>query len=103
MQINDTISIITASGFGGGNTMISAGVHAEIIEVSEKAVKLQGATRSGKIVSAWLPKKALKAISTATIGNSQHSTCELARWFSPSGWTATFLDICEDCSVLAPT
>lgn len=68
-------------------------VNGRIGTVSEKAVEVVTYTPANdKRVSFWLPLKALKQY------ESKHDVtgavwCELQKWFKPSGWTKTALEI----------
>lgn len=95
MQLGDTLSIILAAGLNHKG-LAHASVCGEIVEVREKAVKLQAETEKGKAVSAWFPKKALRAIGEASAmagSNHQHYTVGLAKWFKGDDWTSRFMQI----------
>jgi hypothetical protein len=103
MQLGDTLSIILASGLNHKG-LAHASVCGEIVEVREKAVKLQAETEKGKAVSAWFPKKALRRIGEAREmagSNHQHHTTELARWFKADDWTNRFIQITTQTHWLA--
>lgn len=72
MSIGQLISI-KIGGARGYSFVAVRMFHANIIEMTEKAVKLQG--DNGK--SLWIPKKALIEIK----GTESH---QLAKWFKPS-------------------
>jgi hypothetical protein len=102
MQMNDSVSIVLASGRNVvANTMLVAAVRGEIIEATDKAIKVEATTRNGKPVSAWFPRKALRQIGDSAPlagSNSHHFTTQIQHWFRPSGWTARFIDIATECS-----
>jgi hypothetical protein len=96
MQITDTISIVAASGRNVvSNTMLIASSQAEIVSVTEKAVKVQAETLNGKTVEAWFPKKAFRVIQSSALSgtNASHHTTTLAPWFRASGWSEKFLEL----------
>ena len=100
MQIGDTLAINLATAYHAvAGRIISRGCMAEVVEVTEKAVKVEAATDSGKTVSACFPKKALVAQKTSMSdgtfihGNHAMHSVKLAPWFKADGWTGTFLNI----------
>jgi hypothetical protein len=104
MQINDTIAINLATAYNAvSGNIISRGCMAEVVEVTEKAVKLQAATHNGKTMTAWFPKKALVLTKTSVSdgvfqhGNSQMYCVSLAKWFRAEGYTANFLNYAGAC------
>ena len=104
MKIGDLISIKNASAWNSNaNHLLSAACHCNVVEVTEKAVKVVGLTENEKQVSAWFPKKAL--VSWAEKGNldghDMHFV-KLAPWFKPNEWTNKFLGMTNRIFVLAP-
>ena len=103
MQLNDSVSIVLATGRNVvSNHMLLAAVRGEIIEATDKAIKVEATTRNGKPVSAWFPRKALRQLGDGAPlagSNSLHFTTQLQHWFRPNGWAARFLEITTDCTV----
>ena len=104
MQIGDTLAINLATAYHVvAGRIISRSCMADIIEVTEKAVKVEAATDNGKMVSAWFPKKALVAatnsMSNGTFIHGNHALhcVTLAPWFKAAGWTGIFLNIAGAC------
>ena len=103
MQLNDSVSIVLPPGRDVVSYhMLLAAVRGEIIEATDKAIKVEATTRNGKPVSAWFPRKALRQIGDSAPlagSNSLHFTTQLQHWFRPNGWAARFLEITTDCTV----
>lgn len=84
LMIGDTVAIGLSAGPAANGSWLDG--HATlsfstVIEATEKAVKLQGETLSGKEISTWIPRRAL----TGT------DPFALARWFQLSPWQVKWL------------
>lgn len=67
----------------------SAGVSCQIVDATDKAVKVQGYVGE-KPVALWLPRKAL--VKLERLDGSDSVFCSLAGWFRTEGYTAYALD-----------
>jgi len=72
-------------------------VHGTIEATTPKALKIRADTVNGKQLTAWLPRKAL----VNDISETADINCRLAKWFTPQGWTARFLDLATHHSLLS--
>lgn len=75
----------------------TTGITGTVDRETDKAICIAAYTHKGKRVTAWFPKKALK---------HEHNTdgCDfysVAKWFTPTGWTHTFIEITADSSSIA--
>jgi hypothetical protein len=101
MQIGSIVSIPLAGAITSGGSLCCAGFSFDIIGESEKAWHVEAELESGKTITAWLPKKALTGVTErGHFGNQPTFTCQLARWFKPSGWTARFIQLATTNSTL---
>ncbi len=104
MQINDTVSIVTACGRNVvHNTMAHAASHGTVVNMTDKAIKLKGQTRNGKIITCWLPRKALRPLGAPdrpSWSNSAIHVVTLAPWFRPEGWAARWIDMTTDLAAV---
>lgn len=104
MNIGDTISINLDAVITSNGSMLSAWFGGEVVAATEKAVKLAAVTETGKEISCWFPRKAIKPLSDGKIipgSNHAHFTCTIARWFKFEGWSATFARLSRDIQTLA--
>lgn len=101
IEIGDIVNVPLAGAITSGGALCCAGFHGEVIEATEKAIKLSGTTESGKEISAWFPRKAfVKPTDRGLFGNQRMMTATLARWFRPDGWTARFVSLTTENSTL---
>jgi len=75
----------------------TTGIVGRVDRETAKAICIESHTRNGKAVTAWFPKKALKH-EHATGGTDFYS---LAKWFTATGWTRTFIELTADSSSIA--
>ena len=102
MQIGSIVSIPLAGAITSGGSLCCAGFSFEIIGETEKAWHAEAELESGKVIDAWFPKKAFTgATERGRFGNQPTFTCQLARWFKPTGWTARFIQLATHNSTLA--
>lgn len=74
----------------------------EVVAETEKAVKIEARTiKTDKVVSAWLPKKALTKPTVRKAGETEYTAFVLAKWFKPAGWTKDFLNVCANTTVIS--
>jgi hypothetical protein len=101
IEIGDAVSVVLAGGLTSNGALCCAGFSGDVIETTEKAVKLSGKTENGKEITAWFPRKAFsKPMDRGTFGNQRIVGAALARWFNPSGWTAKFISLTTENSTL---
>lgn len=101
MQIGSIVSIPLAGALTSGGALCCAGFSFDIIGETAKAWQVEAETETGKTITAWLPKKALVGLTErGTFGNQPAYSCQLARWFKPSGWTARFIALATTNSTL---
>jgi hypothetical protein len=103
MELYDHISINLDAVITSGGSMISAWAGGQIVQVTEKAVRLQAETENGKVITCWFPRKALKATTdgkTNPFDNHLYYTCTLAKWFKGDDWVWKFISLSRDISVL---
>lgn len=99
--VGTIVSIALGGGMTSGGALCCAGVSFEIIGETPKAWKVQAETERGSEITAWLPKRALvKPVDRGTFGNQPVISAQLAKWYSPAGWTARFLELATRNSVL---
>lgn len=94
LYANDAITILASP----KTSMMS--VHGLIVYADKKSLRIKGKTRHGKVVTGSLPMKAVEILSSDRIGGIEHYTCRIMDWYTPTGWTETFLSICCDYSVI---
>ncbi len=100
-EIGDIVNVPVAGALTSNGSLLCAGFHGEVIEATEKAIKLSGTTEGGKEISAWFPRKAfVKPTDRGMFGNQRSLTATLARWFRPDGWTARFISLTTENSTL---
>lgn len=101
LQVGAMVSVPLAGGITSNGALCCAGFSFDIIGETAKAWKVQAETETGKEITAWLPKSALtKPTDRGNWGNQPVYTCGLARWFNPTGWTATFISLATSNSTL---
>ena len=97
----DVISVVIASAWNSvANSLAVASATVTVTKVTEKAIQVKGETESGKEISAWLPKKAIKVLGEKKkmVGSDcDYCTAELARWFKGDDWTNTFFRLATKC------
>ena len=76
----------------------TAGVSVQIVDASEKAVKVQGYVGE-KPLALWLPRKALVKFEHLT--GSDTVFCSLAGWFKPDDYATRTLDRLTVASAVA--
>lgn len=101
IEIGDALSVVLDGALTSGGALCCLGFSGDVIETTEKAVKLCGTTESGKEITAWFPRKAFsKPMDRGTFGNQRVVGAALARWFNPTGWTAKFMSLTTQNSTL---
>ena len=97
----DVISVVIASAWNSvANSLAVASATVTVTKVTEKAIQVKSETESGKEISAWLPKKAIKVLGEKKrmVGSDyDYCTAELARWFKGDDWTNTFFRLSTKC------
>ncbi len=101
IEVGDIISVPLAGALTSGGALCCAGFSGDVVQATEKAIKLSGTTESGKEISAWFPRKAfVKPTDRGMFGNQRTLSATLARWFTPDGWTARFVQLTTENSTL---
>jgi hypothetical protein len=102
-QLSDRIEINLDAVITSNGSMLSAWASGEIVAMTDKAVKLQAITESGKEITCWFPKKALQVFSgnrTNPFDNETAHYVTLARWFRLNDWTLRFLNLTRESHTL---
>jgi len=87
-EVGQFVGIDQGTWLNGQRSAITvAMVHAEVVDVSPKAVMLRGDT--GK--ACWFPKKALVAVESA-IAPKETAYHRLAKWFKPNDYACRWLE-----------
>lgn len=99
MGVGSVIYVSLAACTAPGRVAVE-GIGATVVEETEKAVKLEASTEKGKAITAWFPKKALKAeIRSHSLG--EYEVFTLAKWFKIEGWTSRWIELARSVSVLS--
>jgi hypothetical protein len=100
-QQSDVISVVIASAWNSvANSLAVASATVTVVKVTEKAIQVKSETETGKEISAWLPKKAIKVLGEKKKfpgAEYDYCTAEIARWFKGDAWTNTFFRLATKC------
>lgn len=70
-----------------------------VVDETQNALKIESQTENDKCVTAWFPKK---SFTTVIFHNEmKYFSCRFAKWFRPSGWNETFIEICSKNSIIS--
>jgi len=101
LNVGDLLTIATDGAITSNGSLLAAGFYGDVVAVTENAVKLSATTNRGAEITAWFPIKAFgKITDRGNFGNQPAKTATMARWFSPTGWTAKYVQLTMESSVL---
>lgn len=94
LNIGDMVSVLIDGVCTNNNALLTYGFGGDVVEATDKAVRIVAETENGKVISAWFPRRAFNKITdSGNFGNQPAKRTSLARWFKPNGWTARFIEL----------